>query len=325
MSEIFIVAEHRKGLLRDITFELLQKGKELASQSGSKLTAVLLTKKADLFTARLASMADNVLVIEDDRLENFNGEIYQSILSSLIDQYKPLLVMIGHTAIGIDFAPGLAAAKNIAITTDCIDLKLDGTKLTAIRQLYNGKVSSEVSFKPAETYIATLRSGIFQFDESASGSGNIIKADCSNIADSAKKFVEYIEAVTGAVDITQADVLVSIGQGIGDAKNVPMMEDFAKALGASLSCSRPVVDRKWLPQERQVGSSGRTVKPKVYLALGISGAFQHVTAVKADVIIAVNKDPKAPIFGIADYGVVGDMFQIIPTLQEEILKLKGGK
>ena len=324
MSELFIIAEHRKGVLRDITFEMLHKGRELASQTGAKLTAVLLAKNTADFAARLSSMADDVLVVEDAKLENFNGEIYQNVLSALIDSHKPLLVMAGHTAAGVDFAPALATAKNISLATDCIDLKFEGTKLTVTRQIYSGKVNSEVSFKPAETYMVTLRPGIFQFDEPASGSGNITKADGVSVAESAKKFIEYIEAAAGAVDITQADVLVSVGQGLGDIKHIPMMEAFANALGVPLSCSRPVVDRKWLPQERQVGSSGKTVKPKIYLAIGISGAFQHITAVKADIIIAINKDQRAPIFGVADYGIVGDLFQIIPALQEEVLKLKGG-
>jgi electron transfer flavoprotein alpha subunit len=326
MSGIFVVAEHRKGVLRDITFEMLKKGRELAAQSDGRLTAVLLGKNTADFAARLSKAADEVLVIEDDRLENFNGEIYQNILAALIDERKPLLTITGHTAAGMDFAASLAAAKNIAIAADCVDLKFEGTKLIATRQLYSGKVNAELSFKQADSYIVTLRSGIFPFDEaSASGAGSITKEDCPSIAESSKKFIAYIEALSGAVDITQADVLVSVGQGIGDVKNIPMMESFAAALGASLSCSRPVVDRKWLPQERQVGSSGKTVKPKVYLAVGISGAFQHVTAVKADTIIAINKDPRAPIFGVADYGITGDLFQIIPKLQEEVLKLKGGK
>lgn len=323
MSGIFVVAEHRKGVLRDITFEMLKKGRELAGASGESLTALVIGKNTGAFAERIASSADTVIAIDDPKLENFNGEIYQNILSAIIDEHKPLLIMIGHTAAGMDFAPGLAAAKSIAITTDCVDLKLDGKKLTAVRQLYSGKINAEISFKPAESYIVTLRSGIFPPEPSGT-SGKLLSAACPDFPESAKRFVEYIEAATGTVDITQADVLVSVGQGIGDVKNIPMMEAFAQALGASLSCSRPVVDRKWLPQERQVGSSGKTVKPKVYLAVGISGAFQHLTAVKADIIIAVNKDPRAPIFNIADYGITGDLLQIIPKLQDAVLKLKGG-
>ena len=323
MGDIFVIAEHRKGILRDITLEMLKKGGELAASSGSALTAVVLGKDAGGIVQSVSPFANTVIVVEDAGLENFNGEIYQNVISGLIDEYKPLVVMIGHTAAGMDFAPSLAAAKGIPLATDCIDIKLEGEKLSVIRQLFNGKINSEVSFKPADGYIVTLRPGIIA-PEPSKADGQIVNAACPDISGSAKKFIEYIEAATGSVDITQADVLVSVGQGIGDIKNIPMMEAFAEVLGASLSCSRPVVDRKWLPQDRQVGSSGKTVKPKVYLAVGISGAFQHLTAVKADVIIAINKDPRAPIFGAADYGITGDLFQIIPKIQEAVQKIKGG-
>ena len=324
MGGIFIVAEHRKGLLRDITFEMLKKGGELAASSGSALTAVVLGKNAGGIAESLSPFANTVIVIEDAGLENFNGEIYQNVISALIDEHKPLITMIGHTSAGTDFAASLAASKGIPLATDCVDVKFEGGKLSVIRQMYSGKINAEVSFKPADSYIVTLRPGVFA-PEPSKADGQIVSAACPDISGSAKKFIEYIEAAAGSVDITQADVLVSVGQGIGDAKNMPMMETFAKVLGASLSCSRPVVDRKWLPQERQVGSSGKTVKPKIYLAVGISGAFQHLTAVKADIIIAINKDPRAPIFSVADYGIAGDLFQLIPKIQEAVEKIKGGQ
>jgi len=324
MGGIFVVAEHRKGILRDITLEMLKKGGELAASSGSALTAVVLGKNTSGLVESVSPFANTVIVVEDAGLENFNGEIYQNVISGLIDEHKPLITMIGHTSAGMDLAPSLAAAKGIPLATDCIDIKLEGEKLSVIRQLFNGKINADVSFKSADSYIITLRPGIIA-PEPSKADGQIISAACPDISKSAKKFIEYIEAAAGSVDITQADVLVSVGQGIGDAKNIPMMEAFAEVLGASLSCSRPVVDRKWLPQERQVGSSGKTVKPKVYLAVGISGAFQHLTAVKADVIIAINKDPRAPIFGVADYGITGDLFQIIPKIREAVEKIKGGQ
>jgi len=324
MGGIFIIAEHRKGFLRDITLEMLKKGGELASASGSALTAVVLGKNTGGLVESVSPFANTVIVVEDAGLENFNGEIYQNVISGLIDEYRPLVTMIGHTSAGMDLAPSLAAAKGIPLATDCIDVKLESGKLSVIRQMYSGKINAEVSFKPADGYIVTLRPGIFA-PEPSKMDGQIVVATCPDISKSAKKFIEYIEAATGSVDITQADVLVSVGQGIGDIKNIPMMETFAKVLGASLACSRPVVDRKWLPQERQVGSSGKTVKPKIYFAVGISGAFQHLTAVKADIIIAINKDPRAPIFSVADYGITGNLFQIIPKLQEAVQKIKGGQ
>jgi electron transfer flavoprotein alpha subunit len=322
MGKIFVVAEHRRGALRDITAEMLKKGRELADQSGNSLTAVLMGKNMDSFTPQIAPSVDEVLVVEDDRLENFNGEICTQVLGSLLDEHKPVLTLIGHTAAGLELAPGLAAAKNLPISTDCIEVRLEGTKLAAVRSVYGGKVNAGISFKSSDRYILTIRPGTFTPNGNGKGAGVVTKVPCPSITNDKKKFIEYIDAVAGAVDITLADVLVSVGQGLGDIKHIPMMEDFAASLGASLSCSRPVVDRKWLPQERQVGSSGKTVKPKVYFAIGISGAFQHVTAIKADIIIAINKDPRAPIFRVADYGFVGDLFQVLPKVKEKVMALR---
>ncbi|OGO14483.1 MAG: hypothetical protein A2Z02_07505 [Chloroflexi bacterium RBG_16_48_7] len=324
MGTIFVLAEHRKGTLRDVTKEMLAKGAELAAKSGGNLTAVLLGKNVRHFADELAKSADQVILVEDDSLENYNSDTYQPVISSLIDEYQPQLTLIGHTAAGMDLAPRLAAEKKIGLTTDCIDLSIVGGKFAAIRQMYGGKVNADIDFSSAEKYMATLRPGIFTSGATPK-QGQVKSVQLPKPAYGKKKFIEYLEAVAGAVDITLADVLVSVGQGVGDAKNIPMMEDFAKALGATLSCSRPVVDRKWLPKERQVGSSGKTVKPKVYLAVGISGAFQHVTAVKADTIIAINKDPRAPIFQVADYGIVGDLFQVLPKVKEKVIEMRSCK
>jgi electron transfer flavoprotein alpha subunit len=325
VSRILVLAEHRKGVLRDITREMLTKGRELAGQSGGKLAVAIPGKNVDGFATELSAMADEVFVINDDKLENFNGEIYRDVMTYLMDEYKPLITLIGHTAAGMELAPALAVARNLPVTTDCIDVKLDGNKLTAVRQMYGGKINSDVFFNPADQYLLTMRQGVFAPSEGGTDKSEISNISCPLPEQAQKKFVEYIDAVAGAVDITAADVLVSVGQGIGDEKNIPIIEDFAAAINATMSCSRPVVDRKWLPKERQVGSSGKTVKPKVYFAIGISGAFQHVTAVKADTIVAVNKDPRAPIFRVADYGYVGDLFQVIPKLKEKVMELRSGK
>jgi electron transfer flavoprotein alpha subunit len=323
MSQIFVLAEHRKGSLREITWEMLNKGAEVASRSGSELVAVLLGHRADDFAGELAQGADRVLVVEDAQLENYNSEIYQNVLSRLLSEHQPVLTFIGHTAFGMDLAPSLAAEMGMPLSTDCIDVNLEGDKLTTTRQMYGGKVNAEVSFTPAKQYLVTLRSGTFPAEAAATKDGKIEKLDPPPLATDRKNFIEYLEAAIGAVDITQADVLVSVGQGIGDIKNMPLVEELAASLGATLSCSRPVVDRKWLPKEQQVGTSGKTVKPKVYLAIGISGAFQHVAGVKASTIIAINKDPKAPIFRVADYGIVGDLFQVVPLLKDKATALKG--
>ncbi len=324
MDRIFVLAEHRKGSLRDITWEMLYKGAALASQLGIELAVILLGHKVDSFAEALARSAQSVLVVEDEKLENFNSEMYQRILSRLLNEHKPVMTLIGHTAFGIDLAPSLATEIGLPMCTDCIDVWFEGERLLATRQMYGGKVNAEVSLAPAGQYIITVRSGSFPIEEDINAAGKIEKLTLPLAETDRKNFIEYIEAVVGTVDITQADVLVSVGHGIGDSKNIPLVRGLADALGATLSCSRPVVDKKWLPKELQVGTSGKTVKPKVYLAIGISGAFQHVAGVKGTTIIAINKDPKAPIFRMADYAIVGDLFQVVPLLKEKVMALKRG-
>jgi len=324
VSRIFVLAEHRRGSLRDITWEMLNRGQELASGSGSELVAVLLGYGVKNLAGELAQRADQVLLVEDERLENFNGEIYQQVLSHIISEHKPVLTLIGHTAFGMDLAPSLATQLGIPLSTDCIDLHLENGTLTAIRQMYAGKVNAEISFPGAKEYIVTVRVGSFPAEGEESKAGEI-KSLASTVEDvEYKKFIEYVEAVAGEVDITQADVLISVGNGIGDSKNIPLVAELAEAMGGCLSCSRPVVDKKWLPKERQVGTSGKTVKPKIYLAIGISGAFQHLAGIKGATILAINKDPKAPIFRVADYGIVGDLFKVVPVLKEKVKELRAG-
>lgn len=324
MSRIFVLAEHRKGSLRDITWEMLNKGRKLASSSGSELVTVLLGYGIRNLAEKLAQRADQVLLVEDERLENFNGEIYQKVLSHIISEHKPLLTLIGHTAFGMDLAPSLAAQLGMPLSTDCIDLHLEDRKLTAIRQMYGGKVNAEISFPGAKEYMVTMRPGSFPMEGGEPKAGEIKSLTPLIEEVEYKKFIEYVEAAVGEVDITQADILVSVGHGIGDSKNIPLVAELAEALGGQLSCSRPVVDKKWLPKERQVGTSGKIVKPKVYIAIGISGAFQHIAGIKGGTILAINKDPKAPIFRVADYGIVGDLFKIVPLLKEKIRELKAG-
>jgi electron transfer flavoprotein alpha subunit len=324
LARIFVLAEHRKGSLRDITWEMLTKGRELASGSGGELVAVLLGYGVTGLAKELAQRAQQVLVMEDKRLENFSSETYQKVLSQLINEYKPIVTLIGHTAFGMDLAPSLAAELKIPLSTDCIDLHLEGGKLTTIRQMYGGKVNAEVSFPGVEQYMVTARPGSFPTNGGGAQAGEIKSLSFPLAETERKRFIEFVEAVVGEVDITKADVLVSVGQGIGDSKNIPLVEELAKAFGATLACSRPVVDKKWLPKERQVGTSGKTVKPKVYIAIGISGAFQHLAGIKGGTIIAINKDPKAPIFRVADYGIVADLFKVVPVLKDKVAELKSG-
>ncbi len=323
MKNIFAVVEHRQGELRDITFELLTKGYEL-SKEGGNLTAVLLGYQNSEMLEKIKPFANSVLNIDDERLKNFNAAYYESVLSEILKDKKPDLTLIGQTAFGIDFGPGLAIRLDIPYSADCIDVDIDNEKIYTERQIYGGKVNTRVSLLENWGYLVSLRPGTFAPVEPE------LNAEIVDIASPIKedinyrKFIQYVEAAKGAVDITQADILIGIGRGIKEDKNLPLMEDFAKSIGGVLACSRPVVDAGWLPKARQVGSSGKTVKPKLYIAVGISGAFQHVMGMKsADTVVAINKDPNAPIFTVADYGIVGDLFTVIPKLNAKVAEIKG--
>ncbi len=319
MSEIFVLVEHRQGRIRDITYEMLQGGETIASQQGASSTALLLGYNVKNFAEELTTRASKVLVVEDAQLEHFNSILYQKVLSSLIAKYRPLLTLIGHTSFGMDLAPSLSAEMGFPLVTDCIGLSFGESGLQAVRSIYGGKVNANVTLRESSGYIATVRPGVFSPGAPREKKAGIVMepSPLQGTID-VKKFIEYIEAPITGEDITQAEIIVSVGQGIGGPEHIPMIEEVAKNLGGVIACSRPVVDRNWLPKERQVGISGKTVKPKVYIAIGISGAFQHVTAMQnSDTIIAINKDPRAPIFGVADYGIVDDFQNVIPILREK--------
>ena len=323
MERIFVLAEHRKGELRDITLEMLTKGKELAETVGAELNVVFLTSEAVDFTEVLSRYANKVLVVKDKRLENFNSNTYQKVLSSLVAEYKPELILIGHTGFGMDLAPLLAMELDLPLVTDCTDLKVEDGNLFAIREMYGGKISAKISFRGDKGYIATIRQGVFSPVEAASKGEVISVASPLTEETEEKKFLEYVEAVVGDVDITQADTVVSVGRGIKEEKNIPLINELAEALGGVVAGSRPVIDSGWLPKDRQVGQSGKTVKPKLYLAVGISGSFQHVSGMRGSgLVVAINKDAGAPIFSVADYGIVNDLFKIVPTLKDKIKEAK---
>jgi electron transfer flavoprotein alpha subunit len=328
MAEIFVLVEHRQGAIRDITYEMLTKAREIAQKTNTETTALIFGKGVKENAKPLTEHAKKIIAVEDAKLENFNSEAYQKVLSALIKEHKPLLTLIGHTSYGIDLAPRLAAALGLPLATDCIDIAFEGETLAVTRQMYGGKVNVKATIRKAESYLATIRQAAFEAQKPATPTGSQIIEVPSPLTEeiTTKRFIQYVLPPPGGVDITAAEKLVGIGRGIKDQANMPIMEELAKALGAVLACSRPIVDKGWLPNDRQVGSSGKTVKPKLYIAVGISGAFQHVLGMKnSDLIIAINKDPNAPIFSFADYAIADDLFKIVPALKGKIYELKGQK
>jgi electron transfer flavoprotein alpha subunit len=320
MADIFVLAEHRQGELREVTLELLT----LAGQLGGNVVAVLLGSGVDDFAGKIAGYADKVMVIDDPMFANFNAMAYQAALAELVKSEKPALLLIGNTGQGVDIVGSLAVELELPFTTDAVAVTMEGDKPVVTRQFYGGKIDGTINFKDADTYIIGVREAAIPAGEGGK-SGEIAKVDNPVSAEiTARRFLEYVEAAIGDVDITQSTLLVSVGRGIREDKNLPMIEELAGLMGADISGSRAVVDAGWLPADRQVGISGKTVKPKLYLALGISGAFQHVTGIKgADLVVAINKDPDAPIFQYADFGIVDDLLKVVPALIDKLKEMKG--
>lgn len=321
MGDILVLVEHRQGEIREITYQMLWKANELSKEDSRNTVALLLGgEDAQTLIDPLKERADKVIYFKDKRLEHFDGAIYKEVIHRLLNELSPYMVLIGQTPWGMDIAPALSIKTGLPMVSDCVDIMMEGNSPKAIRQIYNGKIFSKVSFKEADSYIITIRPGTFSTDISDSKNAQVeVKELYPDIPTSTKQFIGFDEAGVGEVDISQAELLVSIGRGIGEQDNIPIIQELAEKMGGMLSCSRPIVDKKWLPKYHQVGTSGKSVKPKVYLALGISGAFQHVAGITgAGTVIAINKDPKAPIFRVANYGVVDDMFKIVNALKQKL-------
>ena len=325
MTQIFVLAEHRNKQLRDCTWEAVEAGRKLAADLGGDLTCILLAGSADGLADELAKECAKVIAVEDPQFESFNSDLAIKALSAILQDKAPFVLVMGNSNSIMDLAPGLSVGLDAALATDCFGLAVEDGTLMAYRQMYSYKVNAKVSFKGAEKILVTLRGGAFPFTATGAAGGAVEKV-ASPVAGEAvrKRFLNYVEAEKGDVDIASADIIVSLGRGIGDEPDMEIFESLAKAMGGVLACSRPIVDKNLLPKYHQVGTSGVEVKPKVYLALGISGAFQHVGGIKgAPLLIAVNKDARAPIFRVAQYGIVGDLNDVVPALEEKINDLKG--
>lgn len=320
MADILVVAEHRNNELRETTLQMLNKASGLCQEKGYELSVAILGNNIDALANELKAWANRVIVYNDPRLEGFDPDYYRDILGALINERRPVITLLGHTPWSMDLAPALAVKTGYPLATDCVDITMDSDKPKVIRQVYSGKIFSRMAFRDAEGYLITVRAGAFPASKALDYQAEVIQGTMPDLADKGRReFTGYQDTCKGEVDITQAELLVSIGRGIGEEDNIPQVQELAGIMGGTLSCSRPVVDKKWLPKYHQVGTSGKSVKPKVYLALGISGAFQHVAGISgAGTVIAVNKDKKAPIFRVADYGAVADLLNIVAALKEKV-------
>jgi len=315
MSDVLVVAEHRRGELRDVSYELLTAGRELADATDGELHAAVISGPVEEYADKLDRPGvDQIHAVENG--EEFNHGIYTQVAAQLANAVDAQYILAGNTVNGLDFAPALAERLGLPLVTDAVDIETDDG-LSVVRELYGGKTEGTVDID-SERALLTIRPG--EWPE-ADGTGDAaIEPFEADIDESAVRstVTGFEEVRTGDVDISDADVLVSVGRGIEDEENIELIEELADAIGATVSASRPIVDNGWLPPDRQVGQSGKKVSPDIYIAIGISGAVQHVAGMKgSETIIAINDDPSAPIYDIADYGIVDDLFDVVPALTEQ--------
>jgi electron transfer flavoprotein alpha subunit len=324
---ILLITEQREGKWNKTSFETLVAAQQISGETNSRLTAVVIGKGVATLAGEIAATKlDEVLLVEHDLLAAYTPDGYTLALQQVIARAKPDLILLPHTYQVRDFAPKLAASLGKGMIGDCVAYRHENGKLTFVRQMFQGKTVSDVVFEGASPWFATFQAGAFRADLVAQGASKAPVTPVSvdlNEGQIRTKPLEIFREAKQAVDLTQAPILVSVGRGIKAPENIPMAEKLAHLLGGELAASRPICDEGWLPMDRQIGSSGQTVSPKLYLALGISGAIQHVVGMKGSrTIVAINKDQNAPIFEVADYGIVGDLFEIVPALTEELEKTK---
>jgi electron transfer flavoprotein alpha subunit len=326
--KILVITEQRQGKWNNTSFETLAAAQQIAADTGSAISALVIGKDVANFAEDLAGKnIAEVLLAEHDQLEAYTPDGYSLALSQVIASSKPDLVLFPHTYQVRDFAPKLAAMLGKGMIADCIGFHKEGDKIVFVRQMFQGKTAADVTFQGATPWFASFQSGAFRADllkAHPSGKAPVNKIPVELKSEQIRtKPLELFKEAKSSVDLTQAPVIVSIGRGIKAPENIPQAQALAKAIGGEMAASRPICDEGWLPMERQIGSSGQTVAPKLYLALGISGAIQHVVGMKgARTIVAINKDQNAPIFEIADYGIVGDIFEIMPALTAALEKAK---
>jgi electron transfer flavoprotein alpha subunit len=320
--QLFAYITHKNGVADDSAKELAAAAAKIVP--GASVTAVVTGSGDGLNTvcSELTASFGEVIKVDREELGYPNAELIRKVLTNLLT--KESVVLIAHDTFGMDLGPGLSVMLDSVFLADVVAVdKIEGEQLTVIRQEFGGQVSTHVQCSLAGGAVLNIRPGAFGTDESSSAGGSVTdrSADCGDLT-SGRRFLELVEAEVGDVDITKEEVLIAVGRGIEDEDNLQIVEELASAMGAAVACSRPVVDAKWLEKSRQVGTSGLTVKPKVYLACGISGSFQHMGGIKGNpFVVAINKNPKAPIFQVADVGIVTDILDFLPELTEKIEEL----
>jgi electron transfer flavoprotein alpha subunit len=320
---ILTFIEHKNGSINRSSFEAIAAAQTLGAELQQPVVIVVLG--SDAASQEVAAYdVSKVLSAQNDKLADYTPDAYTDALEQVVKQVDPAFVFMTHTYQVRDFAPKLAARFGKSLISDCIRAKVDGGKLQFTRRIFLGKLDSDVSSDGAAPVFATFQSGAYRPDQAQKGSGAPVETLAVEVGEVRMIPEAPFQEAKQAVDLTKADVIVAVGRGIKSQDNLVLAEKLAEVLGGDLAASRPICDADWLPIDRQIGSSGQTVAPKLYIALGISGAIQHLVGMKnSGTIVAINKDPEAPIFDIADYGIAGDLFEAVPVLTEEVKKIKG--
>ena len=339
---VYVFAQQVDNELSSIAFELIGKGKDLAADLGTEVTAVLIGSDVKGLADELAAYgADKVIVVDDPELKDYRTEPNTHALSSVIETYKPEIVLVGATAIGRDLGPKVSARVKTGLTADCTVLEIGDFPLNPLpnqeqkhnqllmtRPAFGGNTIATIACPNTRPQMATVRPGVMQKREKIEGAKAVVEEFNPGFTPNNQyvEILKVVKAVNDVADIMDAKILVSGGRGVGSAENFKLLEDLAEVLGGTVSCSRAVVDSGWKPRDLQVGQTGKTVRPNVYFAIGISGAIQHVAGMEeSDIIIAINKDETAPIFDVADYGIVGDLNKILPQLTASLKAEVAGK
>jgi electron transfer flavoprotein alpha subunit len=325
---ILVIAEQREGKLNRVSLETIAAAQSIAAETGATIEAAVFGDGISGIAQEIAAKkVAKVYAIESPRLAKYEPDGVVASLKVFIEQKQPALVLMPHTYQVRDFAPQLATALGRTLISDAIGFRKEGNRLLFTRQMFQGKFAADVSFACPAPHFVTFQSGAFRGDKAEAGaSAAPVETVNAQVADGVQRNQpeDPFKEAKQAVDLTQAEIIVSVGRGIKEQKNIELAKALADALGGEIAASRPICDSGWLPMDRQIGSSGQTVSPKLYLAVGISGAIQHIVGMKGSrSIIAINKDAEAPIFEIADFGVVGNLFDIVPALTEEVKKAKG--
>ena len=336
---VFVFAQQVDNVISNIAYELIGKGKELAKDLGVEVTAVLVGSDVKGLADQLAEYgADKVIVVDDPELKEYRTEPYTHAIASVIKEFKPEIFLIGATAIGRDLGPRVCARIHTGLTADCTKLDIGDfpmnpvpgretkhNQLLMTRPAFGGNTIATIACPDFRPQMATVRPGVMQKAPKEAGKKAVVTEFNPGFTKNNKyvDILEVVKAVSNTVDIMDAKILVSGGRGVGSPENFKILDDLAEAIGGTVSCSRAVVDAGWKPKDLQVGQTGKTVRPNVYFAIGISGAIQHLAGMEeSDIIVAINKDESAPIFAVADYGVVGDLNKIVPMLTEKIKEAK---